>query len=141
VGLNLSHEWSFKIFEDAREIEIHPNSSHEGRAGMTYLALDLAPVERLSGAVRLAAPTARPVCFRLSIAAVDGSHHFGVEHVVKPGAVIEIDEVLPQAARQRCNVTLATEMADPLDSPRDAWARWVDLSFTASDGDGVDGSA
>lgn len=141
VGLNLLHEWSFKTFEDAREIEIHPNSGHEGRAGMTYPALDLTPVERLSGAVRLAAPTARPVCFRLGIAAVDGSHHFGFEHVVKPGEVIEIDHVLPQAARQRCNVTLATEMADPLDSPRDAWARWVDLCFTASESDGVDGSS
>ncbi len=141
VGLNLLHEWSFKVFEDAREIEIHPNSSHEGRAGMTYPALDLAPIERLSGAVRLAAPTARPVCFRLGIAAVDGSHHFGFEHIVRPGEVIQIDEVLPEAARKRCNVTLATEMADPLDSPLDAWARWVDLSFTASDGDSADGPA
>ncbi len=141
VGHNLSHEWSFKIFEGAREIEIHPNSSQEGRAGMSFLALDLAPIERLTGAVRLAAPTARPVCFRLGIAAVDRSYHYGVEHVVRPGEVIEIDEVLPEAARRRCNVTLATEMADPLDSTRDAWARWVDLSFTAFDGDGADGPA
>ncbi|HET6522353.1 MAG TPA: glycosyltransferase family 4 protein [Geminicoccaceae bacterium] len=131
-AVNLGHEWSFRLLAEERELEIHPNPAHEGRAAILFPALDLARVDRLEGAVRVAGSAARPVRFRADIVACDRSGHFSFERVVVAGGTERFAVSLPEAVRRRCNVVLADEMADPSDATRDAWARWLDPTFTAA---------
>jgi glycosyltransferase involved in cell wall biosynthesis len=130
TGCNLSHEWSFKVLADLREIELHPNSSLEGRAGVMFSDLDLTDVGVLRGAIRLAYPHCRPVRFRVDIMSVDGSHYFGLDRVVRPSETLQLEEQLPSEVLTRCNLNIFTEMANPSDQAEGASARWADLRLT-----------
>jgi glycosyltransferase involved in cell wall biosynthesis len=141
AAVNLGHDWSFRLLADDRELEIHPNPAHEGRAAIVFRALDLARVERFTGAVRLANPQARPVRFRVDVTACDRSGHFSFERIVAGGETARFDVALPEATRKPCNVALGSEMADPADATRDAWARWVDPAFAGGAADASPGVA
>jgi glycosyltransferase involved in cell wall biosynthesis len=132
TGFNLSHEWSFKVLADLREIELHPNSSLEGRAGVMFSDLDLTDTDVLRGAIRLAYPYCQPVRFRVDIMAVDGSRHFGLHRVVRPNETLQLEERLPSEVLTRCNLNICTEMANPSDQAEGAWARWADIRLTTS---------
>jgi hypothetical protein len=131
AAFNLSHDWSYKIFADLREIELHPNTAREGRAGMMFSDLDLTDLGALRGGVRLASPFSRPVRFRIDIVAVDGSSHYGLDRVVRANESLQLEERLPLEILTRCNISLFTEMANPNDQAQDAWARWTDLCLTS----------
>ncbi|WP_176556305.1 glycosyltransferase family 4 protein [Rubellimicrobium rubrum] len=130
TSMNLSHEWSFRLFSDTREIEVHPNTSREGRAGMLFSDVDLTDMGALLGGVRLASPTSRPVRFRIDMVALDGSSYFGVDRIARANESLRIDERLPPDILTRCTISLSTEMAHPGDQAQDAWARWTDLMLT-----------
>jgi hypothetical protein len=127
IGLNLSHEWSFKILASDRELEIHPNASSEGRAGVLFSGLDLTEAVWLRGTARLASAYSRPVRFRIDLMAVDGTSNYAVEHVVRASQPYQFDELLPGDIRKTCDVSLSTEMASPSDQTEGAWARWTDI--------------
>jgi hypothetical protein len=130
TALNLTHEWSFKTIEADRETEIHPNTYFEGRATVTFSDLDLTDARVLKGAVRLASAFSRPVRFRVDMMTKDGAAHFGFEHVVRAGQVVQLEEELPGTVLTRCDISLSTEMANPLDQTEGAWARWTDLRLS-----------
>jgi glycosyltransferase involved in cell wall biosynthesis len=129
-AVNLMHEWSFKLLSPDRELEIHPNPAHEGRASIVFPALDLGRVDRLTGTVRVQGSAAHPVRFRVDIIACDRAGHFSFERIVAAGETERFDVAFPEATHRLCNVVLGTEMANPSDSPRDACARWLDPTFT-----------
>jgi glycosyltransferase involved in cell wall biosynthesis len=132
TAINLTHEWSFKTIGADREIEIHPNTYFEGRATVTFRDMDLTEVSILKGAVRLASGFSRPVRFRVDIASADGTSHFGLERVIRANETTQLEEELPAKLLTRCDISLSTEMASPLDQTEGAWARWVDLRLTGA---------
>jgi hypothetical protein len=129
--VNLNHEWSFKLIAVDREIEIHPNAYHEGRATVTFGDLDLTDLGSLQGTVRVASSFSRPVRFRVDILSTDGVSRFSLERVVQADGSADLETLLPVEIMTRCNVSLSTEMADPPDDAEGAWARWVDLRLVS----------
>ncbi len=126
---NLNHEWSFRVFEQDREIENHPNPGSEGRALMRFAAVELGEVDHFCGAVRVANDEAKSVTFRVNLIATDKSKRLDFEYVVEGGGIQEFEMEIPSELRRPCDVLLSVQMTDEFDPTKDAWARWVDPAF------------
>jgi glycosyltransferase involved in cell wall biosynthesis len=126
---NLNHEWSFKILEDERAFELHPNPANEGTATIMFPSVDLRDVARFHSTISVANGTARRVRFRVDIIARAKSAHFRFEQVADPMETALFEFSVPVEARAVCDVVLATEMALHFDPTEHAWARWYDSKF------------
>jgi hypothetical protein len=126
---NLTHDWSFRVFEQEREIEIHPNPENEGRAMIRFAAVNLRETDHFCGAVRLANDEARSVTFRVNLIAADKSNRLDFEYVIEGGGIQEFEKEIPSKLRGPCDVLLSVQMTDEFDSTKGAWARWVDPTF------------
>jgi len=126
---NMNHDWSFKVFEQVREFEIHPNPGNEGRAMMRFSAVELREVDHFCGAVRLANDEARSVAFRVSLVATDKSERLELLYVIAGGEIQEFETEIPSGLRRPCDVLLSVQMTDEFEPTKGAWARWVDPTF------------
>jgi hypothetical protein len=126
--VNLDHDWSLKIDESRRALELHANPANEGRASVEIPDVALDHVDTFTATVSLP-DDASPVRCRIDIAAVDRSDQIDASVVISGGETAELRAPIPPALRRACNVFLSTEMASQLDQVEGALTRWHEPSF------------
>ena len=127
--VNLSNDWSLKILEVEREIELHANPASNGRAALEFSSVDLSDLDTFRCPIRVPFETSNPIRFRVDLISLDQSNRFSAEIVARAAGAAEWTFEIPMHLRTECKVVLGVEMADHGDTSLDAFTRWSDPRF------------
>lgn len=127
-GMNVGHEWSLRIEERDRMIELHPNSGHEGDATLIFAGLSLPAPMQFAAELSLPAGAKGPVAFVVELQSSSGDSQ-SHEWTVQPGERKLVDFVLPKDSPPVCDVLLSTRMKRRRDPTMGANAKWLGPAF------------
>jgi hypothetical protein len=126
---NLNDDWSLKVLDVEREIELHANPASNGRAALEFSSVDLSDLDTFTCPIRVPFETSNPIRFRVDLISLDQSNRFSAEIVARTASAAEWTFEVPMHLRTECKVVLGVEMADHGDSSLDAFTRWSDPRF------------
>ncbi|MEM1400704.1 MAG: hypothetical protein AAGF58_12520, partial [Pseudomonadota bacterium] len=126
VRHNLDQTWSYKLIANEREIEVHANHPHEGRAMLCFDGLDLSRSTALQTTVRLPHRLSKPALCRIEIINGDKTSRVTQELTLEPGSSQKVCLALPRTLSSGCLISFSVATAFETDSPTHCWVRLVD---------------
>ena len=130
-GINLLHEWSFRLNRETHEIRLHPNVSAEPRAGLEFPSLDLSGANYFSCVVKLPHPEAPKVRGRVDLLTLSLSTFISHEFVLDGGQSKLVQLEVPPGLRAPCKVRLSVELRNFANTAIHSGTLWADPRFTA----------
>jgi glycosyltransferase involved in cell wall biosynthesis len=130
AGINLNHEWSFKLAEGGKELELHANPVGEGRTALVFSSVDLSELNYFTCLMRSPGEGVQPLRVRIDVISQDRRHHCSAEKALSAGEVSRWGFELAANVRTTCTVVLAVEMVDQRDIIVNAYVRISDPVFT-----------
>jgi hypothetical protein len=130
VRINLAHEWSLKVVEDGRDIQLHANRADEGRAVLLFTSIDLSRVKHFT--CQLTIPNeANPIRVRADLVSPDRTQSYSSDKILSAHGDVSWDFAIPEKLRAECKVSLSVEMADPADAITNAFVHITDPRFVS----------
>ncbi|MEX3011325.1 glycosyltransferase family 4 protein [Hoeflea sp. TYP-13] len=123
---NLTHEYSYRLWNDDRAIQLHPNDQHEGRASLEFEALDLREIGTFHSKVYLPMQAAHPVRLRVDILPSDAEACHTQECILASGEQRNWTFELPEDMADNSRIILSVEMVDPSAEIANAHVIWQD---------------
>ena len=131
---NLNHKWSLLVAEETRDIRLHANSVHEGRATLLFTSIDLGQITHFSSNLK-ASDGCNPIRVRVDLISLERTKSYSSDIVVATDEEAEWKFAVPEKFRTDCRVSISVEMADPEDNTHNGYVHIVDARFVAEPGE------
>ena len=128
TGLCIEKPWNLRVDAQKQELELHPNSSHEGVATIMLSGLEFQAGTMFVAELEVQATAKGPIRFEIELQASSGEQ-VGQSWVLAAGERKRAEFILPSGFTGRCDAIFMTRMVRRNDSTEGAHAKWHGPAF------------
>jgi glycosyltransferase involved in cell wall biosynthesis len=135
VRINLGHDWSLKLFDGDRIVQLHANRADEGRAALLFTSVDLSRVTHFICRL-MTSKDAKPIRVRADVASPDRTQNYSSDRILSANEDVTWTFEVAEVLRRECKVSLSVEMADPGDGIENGYVHFIEPRFVSNSAEG-----